>query len=238
MFRKLGDRTMEAWTLHMLGGALLRRGRRGGARRAICAGPPALPRGERCRGLTLSLDDLSSLAIAEATSIEPPGLRGAARNLTDETGAGLAGVRDEAVRAGARPGVRRTCPTGGSRALRRRGRGDDARRDRRLRPSTLPVRDAARRGATRRSPAMTLAAPPTDAHSALAAREPSGIPKNPGRRELGMKATLLFPSREIVEQFYVPLIYTACRTCYSELTPEEIFRGRSPAISTRRRCSG
>jgi thymidylate synthase (FAD) len=51
-----------------------------------------------------------------------------------------------------------------------------------------------------------------------------GIPKNPGRAELGLKATLLFPSREIVEQYYVPIIYTACRTCYSELTPEDIFR--------------
>jgi thymidylate synthase (FAD) len=51
----------------------------------------------------------------------------------------------------------------------------------------------------------------------------SGIPKNPGRADLGLKATLLFPNREIVEQFYVPLIYTACRTCYSELTPEDIF---------------
>ena len=40
-------------------------------------------------------------------------------------------------------------------------------------------------------------------------REKSGIPKNPGRRDLGMKATLLFPDREIVEKFYVPLIYTA-----------------------------
>ena len=29
-----------------------------------------------------------------------------------------------------------------------------------------------------------------------------------------MKATLLFPDREIVERYYVPLIYTACRTCY------------------------
>ena len=55
-------------------------------------------------------------------------------------------------------------------------------------------------------------------------REKSAIPKNPGRRELGMKATLLFPDREIVEKFYVPLIYTACRTCYSELDPQEIFR--------------
>src|SRR4029079_19408586 len=52
----------------------------------------------------------------------------------------------------------------------------------------------------------------------------AGIPKNPGRAELGMKATLLFPSKEIVEQYYVPLIYTACRTCYSELEPGEIFR--------------
>jgi len=51
----------------------------------------------------------------------------------------------------------------------------------------------------------------------------AGIPKNPGRADLGLKATLLFPNREIVEQFYVPLIYTACRTCYSELTPEDIF---------------
>jgi thymidylate synthase (FAD) len=56
-----------------------------------------------------------------------------------------------------------------------------------------------------------------------APKEPAGIPKNPGRAELGLKATLLFPNREIVEQYYVPLIYTACRTCYSELTPEDIF---------------
>jgi thymidylate synthase (FAD) len=50
------------------------------------------------------------------------------------------------------------------------------------------------------------------------------MPRNPGRHELGMKATLLFPDREIVERYYVPLIYTACRTCYSELEPDEIFR--------------
>jgi thymidylate synthase (FAD) len=55
-------------------------------------------------------------------------------------------------------------------------------------------------------------------------REKTAIPRNPGRRDLGMKATLLFPDKEIVEKFYVPLIYTACRTCYSEMEPEEIFR--------------
>lgn len=56
-----------------------------------------------------------------------------------------------------------------------------------------------------------------------ASGERTGIPKNPGRADLGLKATLLFPNREIVERYYVPLIYTACRTCYSELTPEDIF---------------
>jgi len=59
---------------------------------------------------------------------------------------------------------------------------------------------------------------------AATARAKTGIPRNPGRRDLGMKATLLFPDREIVERSYVPLIYTACRTCYSELEPDEIFR--------------
>jgi thymidylate synthase (FAD) len=56
-----------------------------------------------------------------------------------------------------------------------------------------------------------------------AARDKTGIPKNPGRRDLGMKVSLLFPDRDIVEKFYVPVIYTACRTCYSEEVPEEIF---------------
>ncbi|HEY2917322.1 MAG TPA: FAD-dependent thymidylate synthase [Candidatus Limnocylindrales bacterium] len=74
---------------------------------------------------------------------------------------------------------------------------------------------------------MTAQAVPNPASGptpSAAATPKAGIPKNPGRAELGMKATLLFPSKEVVEQYYVPLIYTACRTCYSELAPEEIFR--------------
>lgn len=65
---------------------------------------------------------------------------------------------------------------------------------------------------------MTVQASPTSPSTPK-----PGIPKNPGRADLGLKATLLFPNREIVERYYVPLIYTACRTCYSELTPEDIF---------------
>ena len=60
---------------------------------------------------------------------------------------------------------------------------------------------------------------PTPAASAT----PSATPKSPATRDLGMKATLLFPTREIAEGYYLPLIYTACRTCYSELQPDDIF---------------
>jgi thymidylate synthase (FAD) len=51
----------------------------------------------------------------------------------------------------------------------------------------------------------------------------SATPRSPATRDLGMSAKLLFPTREIAERYYLPLIYTACRTCYSELRPEEIF---------------
>jgi thymidylate synthase (FAD) len=51
----------------------------------------------------------------------------------------------------------------------------------------------------------------------------ASIPRNPGRLDLGMRATLIFPNREIVDRYYVPLVYTACRTCYSELAPDDIF---------------
>jgi thymidylate synthase (FAD) len=61
------------------------------------------------------------------------------------------------------------------------------------------------------SPSMTLN--PADGGKPAVAR----------RRDLGMRATLVFPNREIVERYYVPLIYTACRTCYSELAPDDIF---------------
>ena len=64
--------------------------------------------------------------------------------------------------------------------------------------------------------------PSATVSSAVSSAAPS-IPRNPGRLDLGMRATLVFPNREIVERYYVPLIYTACRTCYSELAPDDIF---------------
>ncbi|MFO1538857.1 MAG: FAD-dependent thymidylate synthase [Chloroflexota bacterium] len=58
---------------------------------------------------------------------------------------------------------------------------------------------------------------------ATTGRTPSLTPRSPATRDLGMRAKLLFPTREIAEQYYLPLIYTACRTCYSELEPDDIF---------------
>src|SRR5215470_431436 len=90
--------------------------------------------------------------------------------------------------------------------------------------------------ATQPTPADAAPAPVTGS------REKTAIPKNPGRRDLGMQAKLLFPNKEIVEQYYVPLIYTACRTCYSELTPEDIFEratdGRIEAAKMQKLISG
>jgi len=63
----------------------------------------------------------------------------------------------------------------------------------------------------------------------------SATPRSPATRELGMRATLLFPTREITERFYVPLVYTACRTCYSELEPQDIFeRATSGRVASER----
>jgi thymidylate synthase (FAD) len=70
---------------------------------------------------------------------------------------------------------------------------------------------------------MAVEQAPPPAPSAGPGRTESKTPRSPATRELGMRATLLFPTREIAEQFYLPLIYTACRTCYSELLPEDIF---------------
>jgi thymidylate synthase (FAD) len=71
---------------------------------------------------------------------------------------------------------------------------------------------------------MADASTPQPNSPAPGERVKTAIPRNPGRHELGMKSTLLFPTKEIVETYYVPLVYTACRTCYSELDPQEIFR--------------
>ena len=106
MFRAVGDLTMEAWSMHMLGTALLRNGdiaeARGHVERAIrqfhAAGDAS--------GLTLTLDDFSAMAVIDGDLPRAARLRGAARNLTSETGAQLAGFVEDTFELGIRPGIR------------------------------------------------------------------------------------------------------------------------------------
>src|SRR3954467_9480214 len=64
---------------------------------------------------------------------------------------------------------------------------------------------------------------PTNPASNPVPRSGSTTPRSPATRDLGMSAKLLFPTRDIAQDYYLPLIYTACRTCYSELQPQDIF---------------
>ncbi|HET9680408.1 MAG TPA: hypothetical protein VFP19_00095 [Candidatus Limnocylindrales bacterium] len=106
-FRRVGDRTMEAWSLHMLGGAQIRLGR-------LDEGADNLTHALRhfhdagdAAGLTLVFDDLSSLALARDDPERAARLWGAARNLTNATGAGLAGFVDGWIEQEVRPNVRK-----------------------------------------------------------------------------------------------------------------------------------
>jgi len=107
IFRRLGDRTMEAWSLHMLGSALLRTGRLDEARADLRRALRIFSDASDTAGLTLVLDDLSGVAVADGDPDRAGRLWGAARNLTSTTGVNLAGLVDETIESDARPNVRK-----------------------------------------------------------------------------------------------------------------------------------
>jgi predicted ATPase len=107
IFREVGDLTMEAWSLHMLATAQLRNGDVAEARTAGAHAIRHFQTAGDAAGLTLTLDDASAIAVAEGDLPRAARLRGAARNLTVETGAGLAGYVEDSFDFGARPSVRR-----------------------------------------------------------------------------------------------------------------------------------
>jgi hypothetical protein len=97
---------MEAWSLHMLGTGLLRAGDAVEAKGYIEHATRHFYAAGDTAGLTLTLDDLSAVAVVEGDFPRAARLRGAARNLTTETGTGLAGFVEDSFEAGIRPGVR------------------------------------------------------------------------------------------------------------------------------------
>jgi len=110
-FRAIGDRTMEAWSLHMVGTAQLRIGDYAPARANVTHAMRHFYESGDAAGITLTLDDLSSVAVADGDLPRAARLRGAARNLTALTGTGLAGYVDEVFESNdVRPGVRGHMP--------------------------------------------------------------------------------------------------------------------------------
>src|SRR4029077_3733074 len=98
--------TMEAWSLHMLGGAQLRLGRRDEARGNPRHGLRHFYEASDTAGITLALDALASQALADEQLDRAARLWGAARNLTTSTGAGLASFVDGWIETQSRPNIR------------------------------------------------------------------------------------------------------------------------------------
>ena len=106
LFHDSGDRTMEAWALHMLASALIRQRRTEEARDAGAHAMAHFHAAGDVAGLTLTLFDLASVAVQGEDLPRAARLRGAGRNLTAETGTGLASFTETAFeQAGMRPSV-------------------------------------------------------------------------------------------------------------------------------------
>ena len=99
------------WALHMLGSALIRRGLTAEAKDAVGHAVSHFHSAGDVAGLTLTFFDLSAVAVQEGDIERAARLRGAARNLSTETGAGLAMFDGDAFElAGPRPTVRDRLP--------------------------------------------------------------------------------------------------------------------------------
>jgi predicted ATPase/class 3 adenylate cyclase len=107
-FRLSGDRTMEAWSLHMVGSALLRRRRHEDSRPYLEDSLRHFYMARDAAGITLVLDDLSSQAVADGDPERAARLWGAARVLTTASGAALAGFTEKEFESELRPNVRKS----------------------------------------------------------------------------------------------------------------------------------
>ncbi len=106
-FRATGQRTMEAWALHMTGTAVLKEGRVDDAETMIGHALRHFHDSGDVSGITLSLDDLSAVAVARGDLPRAARLRGAARQLTASTGTDLASYVDELFEETSRPNAAR-----------------------------------------------------------------------------------------------------------------------------------
>ena len=92
LYRKLGDRTQEAWSLHMLGTARLRLGEIDVARPELAEGLRLFMLAGDVAGVTLGLDDLAAIAVGDGDLVRAARLSGLARRMEASSGTGLAGA--------------------------------------------------------------------------------------------------------------------------------------------------
>ena len=105
LFRQVGDVTMEAWSLHMLGSALLRQGRYDEAGGHLRHALRHFYAASDAAGMALAFDDLHAHAVSEGDLERGARLYGAARRLTAATGAELAGYVDAQFEHQKRPHI-------------------------------------------------------------------------------------------------------------------------------------
>jgi tetratricopeptide (TPR) repeat protein len=106
IFRRIGDRTMEAWSLHMLSTALIRARKVEESREKASEALRLFHAFGDVAGITLALDDQASLAVAEGDLPRAARLWGAARALSSAGGVGLADFVDAQFEFYSRPNAR------------------------------------------------------------------------------------------------------------------------------------
>jgi hypothetical protein len=106
IFRKIGDRTMEGWSLHMLSTAQIRSRDLDAARANVSAALRIFHQYGDVAGITLALDDFAALAVANDDLPRAARLWGAARALSSAGGVGLADFVDQQYEFYTRPNAR------------------------------------------------------------------------------------------------------------------------------------
>ena len=106
LFRDIGDRTMEAWSLHMLGSSNVRIGEIDEGDAEIQDALRLFHASGDVAGITLAVDDFASVAVARGDLTRAARLWGAARALSSAGAMGLADLVEEQFDSAARPNIR------------------------------------------------------------------------------------------------------------------------------------
>jgi predicted ATPase/class 3 adenylate cyclase len=108
MYRRVGDRTQEGWTMRQLGSALFKLGQIEQARSLLLDGLRLFDAAGDIAGVTMTLDRLSSVAFVDGDLLRAARLHGLARRLQQTSGADLARFVEESFEEATQSSVRAT----------------------------------------------------------------------------------------------------------------------------------